>query len=140
MDEIYAEDVNYWKTGRSSPDEWLDKTRALIASVDGVVNRQAFAAEAGGQQAYLIEFTLADQAYKIVWPVLQTKSGKDWTAAKRQAATALYHDVKARVVTLKFLGARNAFFPFLVLDNGLPAAQLGEYQFAQRLPRLLLSH
>jgi hypothetical protein len=48
----------------------------------------------------MLEFDLGGERYKVVWPVLPTKTGKD-RAARVQAATALYHDVKARCVTLK---------------------------------------
>ena len=33
----YAEDVNYWKTGQSAPDTWLDHAKTEIAAAGGAV-------------------------------------------------------------------------------------------------------
>lgn len=137
QDIPYAEDVgHYWNTSKSAPDAWLDKARQLVESVGGQVVTVAFASEPHtGRAAYMMEFVVGPDRYKIVWPVLPSRRGND-LAARRQAATALFHDVKARVVAAKFLGVRTAFLPWLVLPSGRPAAQASDRALEQHLPAL----
>lgn len=35
---MYAEDVNYWKTGRSDVDTWIERAKKEIRDVAGVVH------------------------------------------------------------------------------------------------------
>ena len=120
---VYAEDIgNYWRTSRTSPDTRLEKAKREIGRAGGNVLRDAFGSEAGGRAAFMIEFELGGDLFKILWQVLPSRSGDD-RAARIQAATALYHDVKARAVSAKWLGSRAAFFSYLELPDGRPAAQ-----------------
>jgi hypothetical protein len=54
-----------------------------------------------------------------------------------QAATMLYHDVKAKAVSAKVHGVRAAFFQYLALPDGRTAAQLAAPDLTDRYPRLL---
>ena len=95
----FAEDVNYWKTGKSAPDTWIDRAKHEIESINGQVLAEGFGHESlTGKAAYMLAFKIAGEQFKITWPVLPSKSGAK-RAAKIQAATMLYHDVKARCVS-----------------------------------------
>lgn len=132
---VYAEDVNYWKSGTTSPDQWVEKTKKLIESVGGAVRGFAFG-EIDGKAALVMMFTIGDDQFKLTWPVLESRTGNA-AAAHRQAATMLYHDVKARVVAVKVLGARTAFMPWLLLSTGKTVAETGVPELSARLPLLL---
>ena len=137
MDEgiPYAEDVSYWKTGSSSPDVWIDKTRRQIEKAGGEVISEAFAAQKG-HEAFLLEFILDGASFKLTWPVLPTKKGET-LAARRQAATFIYHDVKARCDVVMIRGARFAFLPYLVLRGGRTAGEMEPRELERRMPALL---
>ena len=133
----YAEEVNYWRTGQSAPDAWLDHAKRELAAAGGTVLGEAFVAEAStGRQAYMLAFLLDGERYKVQWPVLPTKSGNE-RAARIQAATMLFHDVKARCVSAKVLGARAAFLGYLLLPDGRTAAEVATPALALSLPPLL---
>jgi len=133
-----AEDVNYWKTGASSPDSWIAKAIQLIQLIEdagGVVTAEAFGRKAG-HSAYVLAFEIDHQEFRIEWPVLVSKSGEE-AAARRQAATFIYHDVKAKYMALKVKGPRVAFLEYMVLPDGRPAGMLAAPQLMQAIPRLL---
>lgn len=133
--EPYAEDLNYWRTGNSAPDSWIDRARREIVSVGGKVVQEAYGSESG-RAAFLLAFQIAGESYRVVWPVLRSRAGND-RAAKIQAATFLYHEIKARCMTAKVLGARASFFNYLVFPDGRTAVQLSAPELADRYPRLL---
>lgn len=133
----YAEQVNYWQTSRTSADSWLDKTKKEITAAGGTVLAEGFGSDVGtGRSAYMLGFTLDDQRYKIVWPVLPSKTGNE-RAARIQAATMLYHDVKARCVAAKAIGSRSAFFGYLLLSDGRAAAEATLPEVVEMLPAVL---
>lgn len=135
----YAEEVNYWKTGQSSPDTWLEKAKREITTVDGQVLGEGFISEAlTGKSSFMLCFHLQEEDFKVLWPVLKSKTG-NIKAARVQAATALYHEVKASCVKFKFLGARVAFLAYLVLPNGRSAAEVATLELIKTLPQLLVS-
>lgn len=138
MSELYAEDLNYWKTGQSSPDVWMEKTAKEIERAGGRVLGSAWAQDDTGRAAFMLQFNMGDDVFKLVWPVLESKSG-NLKAARIQAATMMYHDVKARCVAAKVLGARASFMAFLLLPDGRTAAQASTPELAAALPRLLLT-
>lgn len=85
----------------------------------------------------MLGFEIEDDRYKVIWPVLPSKSGNE-QAARRQAATMLYHDIKAKCLTAKVMGARSAFFSYLMLPDGRVAAQLADPDLrAEAFPPLL---
>jgi hypothetical protein len=135
---VYAEDVNYWRTGKSSPDSWMEKAAREIETAGGKVTGEAFGRDGEGRAAYMLAFEFPPDRFKVVWPVLPSKSG-DASSAKRQAATMLFHDVKARCVSAKVLGPRSAFFSYVQLEDGRVAAQVASPDAVVRiLPRLLV--
>ena len=137
MIDLYAEDVNYWKTSKKSADQWLEKIKGLIESIDGVVLGEMFGSDpAHGHAAYMLQFELDGQRFKIIWPVLPTRHN-EIAAAKRQAATFIYHDVKARVMSAKVLGTRTAFFAYLQLPDGRTASQATVDELVQGIPYML---
>lgn len=135
MKEIYAEDLNYWRTGTSAPDVWIDRAKREIDAAGGRVLSEAFGSESG-RAAFMLSFAFGDEQYRAVWPVLRSRGGND-RAAKIQAATMLYHDVKHRCILAKVFGARAAFFQFLMLPDGRTAAQLAAPELTTSWPRML---
>ena len=84
----------------------------------------------------MLAFKIKEQSYKVVWPVLPSYTTKD-TAAKRQAATMLYHDVKAKAVTASVLGVEVAFFSYMMLPDGRVSSELAKPELADAFPRLI---
>ncbi len=138
MPTIYAEDLNYWKSGQSAPDTWIDKAKAEIKSAGGRAESEAYGRDSTGRAAYMLEFSFGADRFRAVWPVLTSRAGNE-KAAKIQAATMLYHDVKAKCVSAKVHGARAAFFQFLLLPDGRTAAQAAAPELLDLYPKLLTS-
>jgi len=123
MNLPYAEDIkHYWQTSKSHPDLWLTRARKVIESLDGVVLAEGFGSTAD-KAGYMMAFKIGADNFKVHWPVLPSRTGKAG-AAKRQAATLLYHDIKAKAMAASVLGVRAAFFPYMMLPNGRVAAEL----------------
>lgn len=134
---MYAEDVgNYWKTGQSAPDTWIDRAKAEIKGAGGKVFSEAYGSDGGGRSAYMIEFGFGDERFRAVWPVLKSRTNNE-RAARIQAATMLYHDIKAKAVSAKVHGAKAAFFQYLLLPDGRTAAQVATPDIAGLYPKLL---
>lgn len=136
FDSVYAEDVNYWQTSRSSPDTWLDKAKREIAKIDGAVTGEGFVSDTI-RSSYLLAFEIDGDQFRMAWPVLEPRSGS-LRAARVQAATALYHEVKAACVKAKFLGVRAAFFAFLMLPDGRTASQVATHEVVDVFPPALM--
>lgn len=134
-ERVYAEDVNYWRTSQSSADSWMRKVRKELEGISAEILAEAFGRE-GDRSAFMIQFRIDADVFRIVWPVLPSKTGKD-TAAKVQAATMVYHDVKARCVSAKVLGKRNAFFAFMELPDGRTMTEASTAELAAAVPQLL---
>lgn len=131
----FAEDLPYWKTGKSSFDSWLEKAERFLVESGGEVTRQATGREYGAE-AMMMEFELDDDTFRVVWPVLPSWQ-EERSAARRQAATMLFHDIKSRGVRYRIFGARVAFFEFLVLPSGATAQELGAAETVKSMPKLL---
>jgi hypothetical protein len=139
----FAEDVNYWQTGKSSPDTFIQYAINQIADAGGKLQINAFGLDSAGNSAYMLQFELGGDTYKVVWPVLPIKHerskaqmAKKETAAKRQAATLMFHDIKAKCMTAKVLGARPAFFQYLMLPDGRTTTEATGQELAAGLPDL----
>jgi len=133
----FAEDINFWMTSKASPDSWIEKAKRLIGSFGGKVTGEYFGSDDSGRAAYMVTFVLDGDRYKIAWPVLPTRS-KNESAARVQAATLLYHDVKGRCLTAAILGARTAFFNYLLLPDGRTASQASVPELMQGIPTIFL--
>lgn len=135
----YAEDVNYWQTSTVSADTWIDKAKKEIGTVGGKILGEMFGQDAvSGVAAFRLDFQIGDDKFKIQWPVLQSKTRNE-KAAKIQAATILYHDVKGKCVSAKVFGARAAFIQYLMLPNGKTTSEATNAEFVELLPRFMLT-
>ncbi len=133
MNLPYAEDIgHYWQTGSSSPDTWIEKAKKQIEEVGGVINADAYGSM-GSHAAFMIVFSIDNNKFKVVFPVLESKTGKT-LAAKRQAATMLYHDIKAKCIVASVLGTKAAFFSYLMLPDGRTASEVATPELAQYFP------
>lgn len=136
MDLPFAEDIgHYWQTGVSSPDVWIDKAKKLIEEIDGEILSEGYGSM-GIQSAYMLAFRINEDKFKVIFPVLQSRVGKT-LAAKRQAATMLYHDIKAKCMVASVLGTKAAFFSYLMLPDGRMASELATPELGQAFPPLL---
>lgn len=136
MDLPYAEDVgHYWQTSNSSPDIWMDRAKNVITGLGAEIVANGYGS-AGGRSAFMLAFKMKGQSYKVVWPVLPTYCGKE-TSAKRQAATMLFHDVKAKAMTASVLGVEVAFFSYMMLPDGRVSSELAKPELAEAFPKLL---
>jgi hypothetical protein len=139
MDKLpYAEDVNYWQTGKSSPDTWIDNAQKEIRAIGGKIHGWAFGTQytSPPRAAYMMEFELSGERFKVIWAVLPTRSGKNEASARIQAATMLYHDIKARCVSAKVIGKRTAFFSYLLLPDGCSVAHVATPELMNQLPEM----
>lgn len=96
----------------------------------------------GGNEAVLLGYQLDGEEYRIVWPVLIPRKPddmRDRRAARIQAATFVYHDVKSKCMAAQVLGTRTAMLPYLVTANGRTVAELTNPELEKSLPRLLES-
>lgn len=139
MNTVYAEDVNYWKTSQVSPDTWIDKAKREIENAGGKVHGEAFGRDENGRAAFMLDFAFGTERFRAIWPQLPTYSGKDDRAARIQAATMLYHDIKAKCVAAKVHGPRAAFFQFLTLPDGRTAPQAANAELTALWPKMLSS-
>lgn len=131
---IYAEDVgHYFKTSQSSPDTWLENTKKEIRAIGGVITGEMVGAM-DGQAGIMLEFKADDTQFRILYPILPTRKESDAFAAKRQAATAMYHEVKALCVSAKFRGVKATFHSYILLPNGRIASQLTAPEIEDAIP------
>lgn len=130
---IYAQDVNYYRTGTTAPETWLEKSKAEIRAVGGDVSGEAYM-ERDGQRAYTLLFTFDAESYRISWPVLPLKPNPrrskaelkaDERAARIQATTFMYYDIKAKCMVVKVLGPQAAFLQYRVMADGSTPAEQG---------------
>ena len=136
MNSPYAEDVgHYWQTGSSAPDTWIEKAKRQIEEVGGTINADAYGSMES-RAAFMIAFSIEDNNFKVVFPVLESKTGNSM-AAKRQAATMLYHDIKAKCMVASVMGTKAAFFSYLMLPDGRTASEVATPELAQNFPLLL---
>ena len=134
---IYAEEVgHYWKTSKRSPDQWIDMARKQIEEVGGEVLAEGYGSDNKGHAAFMLGFAFGEERFKLVWPVLESYSGED-LAARRQAATMIYHDVKAKAMTAKVLGFKTAFFSYVILPSGQTAAEASTPELVDAFPKLI---
>lgn len=134
--QIYAEDLPYWKTSRSGADEWLEKAKDEIKRAGGKVVSSLYGDDGTGRAGFMIVFQFGEDRFRMSWQVVQSKTGNQ-SAGKVQAATMLYHTIKARAVEIRVRGARMAFFGDLLLGDGRTAAEATGEQFLSYLPALL---
>lgn len=135
--EQFAEDVgHYWKTSKSSPDVWIDRAKKQVEKLGGIVLAEGFGNEPlANHSAYMLAFKINDDHFKVVWPVLPSRTDNE-KAARVQAATMLYHDIKAKSISSAVLGIRAAFLSFLVLPTGQSAGEMSTPELLRAIPSL----
>lgn len=131
----YAEDINYWQTSKGSPDVWIDRATKLITTFGGTVLSEGYGKN-DNRAAFMLTFEYEGEWFKIIFPVLPTR-GSNERAARVQAATLLYHDVKAKILLATIMGMRTAFFSYLMLPDGRTVTQLSNPDIADSFPKLL---
>lgn len=134
-----AHDVNYWRTGQRDPDTQLGRAEQHILDAGGTIDARCIGM-IGGIESILLSFTIEGESFRIVWPVLATMNDDDRSlrrAARIQAATFVYHDVKAKCLAAQVLGWRTAMLPYLITTNGRTVAELSNPELERCLPRLL---
>jgi hypothetical protein len=134
----YAEDLNFWATGKSDPGKWIDAAKRQLKALGGEFKGEGFGSDADGRAAFMLAFEIKGDKFKIIWPVLKSKSGNE-RAARTQAATTLYHYVKAVCLYAAVVGTRTAFFSHFMLSDGRVASEVSGYELAEMTPRMLLA-
>jgi len=134
--KLTAEDLNFWQTGKSSPDKWIESTKKQIKTLGGSDIHEAFGSDGDGRAAFMIGFRLQEERFSVVWPVVQSRSRNE-RAERVQAATMLYHYVKAVSLYSIIVGPRSAFFSHLLLPDGRVANQVATPELADHFPKLL---
>ena len=134
----YAEDINYWKTSPTAPDIWMTKAKREVAKAGGqVLGHGTLTDGETGRTIFVLTFAFGMDRFKAQYPTLASKAGNE-RAERRQAATMLYHDVKARCVSAKVLGYRAAFMGFLKLPGGRTVSQTAVPDLLEGLPKLTM--
>ena len=136
----YAEDVgHYWKTSQTSADAWIDSACKVIEDMGGKVEGHAYG-QSDGRGAFMLRFSIEGQSYRVVWPILPLAfpSPASERATRIQAATMLYHDVKAKAMTAAVLGERMAFFSYMELSDGHVAGEIQNEALAEYFPKMLM--
>ena len=135
----YAEDIKvYWKTSQTAPGIWIERSKEQIEKMGGKVLLEAIGTEPNtGREALLMMFDLYGDRFKIVWPVLEAKKKTNEKAARIQAATMMFHDIKAKCVSAKVVGARAAFFSYLLLPDGKAVIEASVPELQIDIPALL---
>ncbi len=134
----YAEEVNYWKTSPSAPDMWMSRAKREIAKAGGqVLGHGTLTDGEAGRTIFVLTFAFGMDRFKVEYPTLVSKAGNE-RAERIQAATMLYHDVKARCVSAKVLGYRAAFMSFLMLPGGRTVSQMAVPDLLEGLPRMTI--
>lgn len=123
MSDIFAEDISYFMTSKSSADDWLDKCQRTITDAGGNVLDVGYGTREG-KSAFMISFSIDEETYRVIWPVLPVKVKTHERAARIQAATLMYHDIKNRCLTALILGSKTAFFSYLMLEDGRQAVDV----------------
>jgi len=136
MKPPYAEDINYWRTGRSDPDTWMERAKAQIAKLGARVLSEGYGRAREGA-AFMLHFEAQGEEFRVIWQVLPTR-GDNERAARIQAATLLYHDVKAKCLEATVKGVRTAFFEYLLLPDGRTASEASEPELLEGVPKRLL--
>jgi len=130
-----ADTIPYWRTSRSPADSWIAKSIEIIKKLGGNHITEGFRASTD-QSAFLIYFELNGEHFRIVWPVLPTKFPADNPAARIQAATLLFHDVKAKALAASILGPHTAFIGHLLLPNGKSVGEVASLELEATLKLL----
>jgi hypothetical protein len=136
---VYAESVNYWQTSKARADTWIDRARKEITNIGGKILGTTYGEDGNGRAAFRLDFQIGPDTFRVIWPALPSKTGKH-EAARVQAATLLYHDVKHKCVMAKIKGVRTAFLEYFLLPNGQVISEAaGDVEaFLDYVPQLMI--
>lgn len=136
----FAQDANYWRTGKTSPDVKMDQVAMMITEAGGEVTG-VMQGHQDGHAGICINFLIDDHPYRIAWPILpiDLKRDSNPAAARIQTATFIFHEVKAIVVKAQVMGLSTACVPYLLLKNGRTVAESSSAQIESNLPATLLA-
>ena len=133
-----ADDIKvYWKTSQTAPGTWIERSKGQIEKLGGKVLLEAIGTEPDtGREALLMMFEIEGDKFKVIWPVLEAKKKINEKAARIQAATMMFHDIKAKCVSAKVVGARAAFFSYLLLPDGRAVVEASVPELQIDIPAL----
>ena len=61
----FADDCNFWKTGGSGPDKWIERCKKLIMDVGGDYIIESFGSDSrSGRAAYMMAFQIDEEKFK----------------------------------------------------------------------------
>lgn len=136
----YANEVDYWKTGQTrTPEQWIALAVKQLED-HGATNVVTASGDNDGRHCFMMQFMLAGQQHRIIWPVLPvrwTDSESDKRAAKVQAATVLYHEVKHRCVVATRYGSQFGWFAYQQLPDGRTVQQLSSDELMRGVPEVM---
>ena len=132
MNLPFAEKLNFWKTGNKAPGRYIEKAIKLITESGGTNIFESYGSH-NGKAHYMIAFQLGEDKFKLLWPVLPTKHDTDQLAAKRQAATMLYHDVKNKCLKALIFGFRSAFFDSVMIADGRNLSEVSNQELNKHI-------
>ena len=123
---VCAEELgHYWQTSKKSPNAWLEKdVRALLAK-HGAQKVSAGIITGDDVGAVIVGFSFGGRVYKIIQPVLPSRTGNVY-AAQVQAATILHHYIKALLLRAKTVGIPSAFVQHQIISGGQTMAEIGD--------------
>ena len=113
----YVYELPYWRTSKTAPDVWIDKTVRLLENLGATVTGDGYAGSSG-VSVFVIVFKFGNEVFRVTWPVLRVRDPAVSFAARVQAATFMYHDCKAKALAAKVIGFRTAFIGQLMLPEG----------------------
>ena len=135
MDLPYGYRCYFWKTSQTGPDVWIEKAKKVIIKAGGTHIMETYGSDSqSGKAAFMLAFQIGQDRFKAVWPVLQIRNAKEEVAAKRQAATMLYHDIKNKCLKAEIFGARTAFFEYLMIPDGRNLSEVSDEELLDCMP------
>lgn len=135
-----AHTVPYFKTGRSTPDSWINKTKQLLRKL-GATNIDEGFLSISGHATFGLSFKFGQDTFRVTWPVLTPKDPGDESAARIQAATYVFHQCKEMCIAAAVLGPRSAFVSYLLLPTGRTVVESSNSLIAEHVkPAALLGN
>lgn len=123
----FAKNLSYWKTSQSDPDKWLDKTEKIINEIGGEVHTRFFGTF-NKVSVCIFGFNIGNDNFRMTWPILPVDTDKEKAAARRQTATLIYHDTKAKINSVKIFGPRIGFANYLITEGGKTVSEIVSQQ------------
>lgn len=118
--KTHAEDAPYWETSEIHEDEWLLRSVDLLTREEEAhsIGHGNYGSEERGRMINMIMWSIGDLQFRMLWPILTCKkpSGNNSRCARRQSAMAMFYVLQYGFMNMPFIGARNAFFPYLLVD------------------------